>query len=108
MDAGLTPLLIAVVTVGVALAGLIVGLFGWLRQDSKQTRQEIAVLRQEMRKEIGALRQEMRKEIGALRQEVGALRQETGELRERMAHLEGLLEGLREAIVAGARRQAAE
>ena len=37
------------------------------------------------------LRQDMRQDIKDLRGEVG-------ELRERMAHLEGLLEGLREAI----------
>ena len=34
----------------------------------------------------------------ALRQDIKDLRGEVGELRERMAHLEGLLEGLREAI----------
>ena len=33
-----------------------------------------------------------------LRQDINNLRGEVGELRERMAHLEGLLEGLREAI----------
>ena len=33
-----------------------------------------------------------------LRQDIKDLRGEVGELRERMAHLEGLLEGLREAI----------
>ena len=44
----------------------------------------------------------LRGEINSLRREMtdgfAALRQEMGELRERMAHLEGLLEGLREAI----------
>ena len=34
----------------------------------------------------------------AVRQEVADLRREVGQLRERMAHLEGLLEGLRDAI----------
>ena len=33
-----------------------------------------------------------------LRNEIGGLREEINGLRERMAHLEGLLEGLREAI----------
>ena len=32
------------------------------------------------------------------RQDIGDLRREVGDLRERMAKLEGLLEGLREAI----------
>ncbi len=38
-----------------------------------------------------------------LRQGINELRGEIGELRERMAHLEGLLEGLREAITGQAR-----
>ena len=37
----------------------------------------------------------MREDIGQLRGDIKDLQ---GELRERMAHLEGLLEGLREAI----------
>ena len=41
------------------------------------------------------LRKDMREDIGQLRGDIKDLR---GELRERMAHLEGLLEGLREAI----------
>ena len=35
---------------------------------------------------------------GPLRDEISLLAQEVGRLRERMAHMEGLLEGLREAI----------
>ena len=38
---------------------------------------------------------------------IGALESQIGELRERMAHLEGLLEGLREAIT-GRRAAASE
>ena len=41
------------------------------------------------------LRKDMREDIGQLRGDIKDLR---GELRERMAHLEGVLEGLREAI----------
>ena len=48
-------------------------------------------MRQEVRDDIKQLRQEVRDDIKQLRQE-------TNELRQRMAHLEGLLEGLREAI----------
>ena len=61
--------LIAIISASVALAGLII-----TGQNS---------LRAEMR--------EQRKEISGLREAIG-------ELRERMARLEGLLEGLREAI----------
>ena len=38
-----------------------------------------------------------------VRQDINELRGEIGKLRERMAHLEGLLEGLRESIVGRSR-----
>ena len=61
-------------------------------------RTEIASLRTELRSEIA----DVRTEIAGVRTEVAethkALSAENGQLRERMAHLEGLLEGLREAI----------
>ena len=40
----------------------------------------------------------IRKEIGDQSKEIGGLRKEINDLRERMARLEGLMEGLREAI----------
>ena len=75
MGVELTTLLISVLAVGVALAGLMIGLFAWLRQDVRE------------------LRQEMRE-----------MRQETAGLRERMSRLKGTLDGLREAVAAGIRR----
>ena len=45
------------------------------------------------------LRQDMRR----LDERISGLESQIGELRERMAHLEGLLEGLREAITGRAR-----
>ena len=59
--------IIAIVTVGVALAGVILTSARGVRQD------------------------------------INELRGEVGTLRERMAHLEGLMEGLREAITGRAR-----
>ena len=56
-----------------ALAVLMIGLFAWLRQD-------------------------IRKLDAKLDTKTDALRNDLSALRERMAHLEGLLEGLREAI----------
>ena len=44
------------------------------------------------------LRVEFRSEINRLRDEVKGIHAEIGQLRERMAKLEGLLEGLREAV----------
>ncbi len=65
----MSPELIAIVSVGVALAGIIL-------TGQRAIRAEQAVQRQE----------------------IAALREDFATLRERMAHLEGLLEGLREAI----------
>ena len=65
--------LIAIVAVGAALAGLIL-------TSSRGLRQDMARLESRLDGEIGGLESQI------------------GELRERMAHLEGLLEGLREAI----------
>ena len=63
----MTPEIIAIVMVGVALAGVILTSARGVRQD------------------------------------INELRGEVGTLRERMAHLEGLMEGLREAIVGRAK-----
>ena len=65
--------IIAILAVGVALAGLILTSSRGLRQD--MTRME-----------------------SRLDGKISGLESQIGELRERMAHLEGLLEGLREAI----------
>ena len=65
----MSPEMIAIVSVGVALAGLIL------------TGQRA-----------------MRQEVATLRKDLAAMREDFAPLRERMAHLEGLLEGLREAI----------
>ena len=78
MSVELISVLIAVLAIGAALAGLILTSNRGLRQD-------------------------VREDMGQLRQGINELRGEIGELRERMAHLEGLLEGLREAISGGAR-----
>ena len=65
----MSPELIAIIAVGVAIAGLVLAGQRSLRQD-----------------------------IEGLREDIAGLRQDVVQLRERMAHLEGLLEGLREAI----------
>ena len=65
----MSPEIIAIASVGVVLAGLIL------------TGQRA-----------------IRAEQAAQRQEIAALRENLAALRERMAHLEGLLGGLREAI----------
>lgn len=65
--------LIALVAVGVALAGLILTTSRGLRNDMKKGEERLEA-------------------------QINSLRSEVSLLRERMSHLEGLLEGLREAI----------
>ena len=47
---------------------------------------------------IGAFSRQLRGEMNGLRDQMNGVQVEIGKLRERMAKLEGLLEGLREAI----------
>ena len=70
--------IIAILAVGVALAGVILT-------------------------SVRGLRQDMQAQMGGLRGEIAEMRGEIAGLRERMAHLEGLLEGLREAITGRAK-----
>ncbi len=65
----MSPEFLAIVTVGTALAALIL--------TGQRT---------------------IRADLAAQRQDLAAQRQDLAALRERMAHLEGLLEGLREAL----------
>ena len=69
--------MIAILAVGVALVGVIL-----TSLKGTETR----------------LREDMAKLESRLDGKIGAVESQIGELRERMAHLEGLLEGLREAI----------
>ena len=76
--------IIAILAMGVALAGLILTSNRGLRQDIRQ--------------DMARLESRLDERIGGLESRFDAMEKQFGELRERMAHLEGLLEGLREAI----------
>ena len=80
MGGRLSGELIAIVTVGVTLAGLILTSNRGVRQDMAQ------------------MESRLDKRISGLESRFDAMEKQFGELRERMARLEGLLEGLREAI----------
>ena len=84
MNVDLISVLVAVVAVGVGLAGLV--LAGW-----RGVRHEMRDMRHEMRGEIHEVRQEMVNHMGRIDSQIAALR-------ERMAHVEGLLKGLRDAL----------
>ena len=77
MNVDLIRVLVAVVAVGISLAGLM--LASWRG------------LRHEMR--------DMRQEIRDMRNHVERIDSHIGELRERVGHVEGLLKGLREIFV---------
>ncbi len=85
MSVELISVLIAVLAIGATLAGLILTSNRGLRQD------------------MAKLESQLDGSIKALESRFDAMEHQFGELRERMAHLEGLLEGLREAITGRAR-----
>ena len=90
----MSPEVIAILAVGVALAGIGLNAQRTARADNKTLSAEI----EDVRTEFG-------RKIDGLQADINSLRDEMGILRERMAKLEGLLEGLREAIAG--RRDAA-
>ena len=75
---------IAIISTGVALAVLIIGLFAWLRAD--------------IREHTGRLDGRITQLDGRITRLDERITRLEVELRERMAKLEGLLEGLREAV----------
>ena len=95
MSVELISVLIAVLAVGAALGGLIL-------TGNRGLRQDMAQLETRLDGRIGALESRLDERINGLESQISELREgmahEIGELRERMAKLEGLLEGLREAI----------
>ena len=95
---GTVNILIPVIAVGVALGGLIL-------TSSRGLRQEMTQMEARLRQDMGHLRDDMTQVEARLQQEMGHLRDDVTRLGERVARmehgqarLEGLLEGLREAI----------
>ena len=88
MSVELISVLVAVLAMGVTLAGLILTSSRGLRQD---IRQDMARMESQLREDIGKLESRLRDDIKQLGDRVGRLEHS-------QARLEGLLEGLREAI----------
>ena len=95
MSIELISVLVAVVAIGAALAGVILTSIRGLRQDM---REDIGKLESRLDERISGLESRLDERISGLGKRFDAMEHQFGELRERMAHLEGLLEGLREAI----------
>ena len=95
----MTPEIYTIIAVAIALAGLILNGQRSLAASMTELRKE---LRADFRGEMGDLRTELRGEIGDLRTELNSLREQMNHdiaaLSERVARLEGLLEGLRDAV----------
>ena len=112
--------LIAIIGVGVTLAGLILYSQHYLRADMqlqreetrtefKAVRSEMQVQREETRAEFKAVRSEMQAGFRSMQSEmqaefskhlgaINSLREDVNRLHGRVARQEGLMEGLREAI----------
>ena len=88
MNVDLIRVLVAVVAVGISLAGLMLASWRGLRREMRD-------MRQETRGEFHEVRQEIRD----MRNHMEQIDSHIGELRERMGHVEGLLKGLREIFV---------
>ena len=90
--------LIAILAVGVALATLIANGQHTLRSEMQTQRAETRAEFQAVRDDMQTQRADTQAEFHAVRTEMQAQRKDINGLLGRMAHLEGLLEGLREAI----------
>ena len=90
----MSPELIGILAVGAALCGVIVA-----GQRRLENRYESG---------MAALERRLEGKMSALESRVEAVKHGLSDLRERMARLEGLLDGLREAVAGRARQSAAE
>ena len=102
MSNELVSILVGLPTVGVALIAVI--LTSMYRMETR-LREDMGQLREDMKQVEGRLRDDMKQSEGRLREDMGQLRGDLKQLGDRVARvehgqakLEGLLEGLREAI----------
>ena len=88
MNVELISVLIAVLAVGATLAGMMLSGQRAIRAELTAQRRDFNTEQTELRRELATQRQEFSERFTALEQQIAELR----------AHLEGLLDGLREAI----------
>ena len=91
MSTELIAILVTMIGVGVALAGLMLTGLNNLRKEIQTQRAELQTHRAETQAEFKAVRAEMQAEFKAQREIIVSLL-------ERVSHIEGLLEGLREVL----------
>ena len=94
--------LIGMLTIGLALAGLIIANSRALRRDmaslEARLRQDMTQSEARLRDDMSRLRDDLKQTETRLREDLKGLDQRVGRLEHGQAKLEGLLEGLREAI----------
>ena len=91
--------LIAIIGVGVSLAGLILYSQHNLRSEMLDLREETRAEFKVVHEEFKTVRSEMKAEFNIHLEAVNGLRGDVGQLQERVARQEGLMEGLRDAII---------
>ena len=84
MTGEMISVLVAVVAVGISLAGLMLASWRGIRREIRDMRQDML---------------DMRQDIRHVRSHLSRVDSQIGELRERVGHVEGLLKGLRDAFV---------
>ena len=98
MSNELMSVLVAVVAVSVALGGLILTGNRGLRQDMAQVRHDMIQMEGRLREDVKQVEGRLREDMGQLRGDLKQLGDRLARLEHGQAKLEGLLEGLREAI----------
>ena len=91
--------LIAIIGVGVSLAGLILYSQHNLRSEMLDLREETRAEFKVVHEEFNAVRSEMKAEFNIHLEAVNRLREDVSQMQERVARQEGLMEGLRDAII---------
>ena len=97
--------LIGILSVGVALAALHMASIKGLREDMNAS---IKGLREDTNISIKGLREDMNESIKGLREDMKVMENRLDSLEQRMARLEGVLDGLREALFERARERVSE
>ena len=91
MSVELISVLIAVLAVGATLGGLIL-------TSNRGLRQDMARLESRLREDMGKMESRLRENTSQLRDDIKQLGERVARMEHGQAKLEGLLEGLREAI----------
>ena len=91
----------------VGLAALIVTLIAWLRADTHRYVDRLESRLSERMERFETRMDRFETRMDRFETRMDRLEAGQGELRERMARLEGMVDGLREAVVAAVRRDAA-